>query len=303
MINSILLSLNILLAPSGLHAIQDVSSLAARLTGMTAVSGFEQAMSDSLIQLLPGAQRDRAGNVIAILGDGQPVRAAVCPMDEPGYVVGGIQEEGYVTLRRVGSGIPPYFDQGHAGHRVTIWGGSEPVPAVVSIPSTHLRRGRSGGSESMFDVDEMYLDLGATSPDDVGSRGVRLLNPVALEKQPHRYGESLLSGLHAGQRSACAALIAAHRDAPRLTGSLVVAFTVESRIGHRGVYTLLNGYGPFESTLLVAYHGPRQMEDGFGDVVRMGVETRYTGWQVETVDLTELQPLVRSIREWMRGTQ
>ncbi len=47
-----------------------LSHLALRLSGMTAVTGYEQRMVDSLVTLLPGAARDRAGNAVLVLGAG-----------------------------------------------------------------------------------------------------------------------------------------------------------------------------------------------------------------------------------------
>jgi len=43
-----------------------------RFAGMTAVTGYEQAMTDSLLALLPGSTRDRIGNVTLTLGRGAP---------------------------------------------------------------------------------------------------------------------------------------------------------------------------------------------------------------------------------------
>src|ERR1700756_4080979 len=69
---------------------QSVDQLALRLASMTAVTGLEQAMTDSLLGLLPGSTRDRAGNVTLTLGQGAPKRLLQCPLDEVGYVVGDI---------------------------------------------------------------------------------------------------------------------------------------------------------------------------------------------------------------------
>src|SRR5439155_825436 len=77
-----------------------VDGMALRFASMTAVTGFEQAMGDSLLALLPGSSRDRLGNVTLALGHGAPRRLATCGLDEAGYVVGGITDGGYLTLRR-----------------------------------------------------------------------------------------------------------------------------------------------------------------------------------------------------------
>src|SRR2546422_7895793 len=79
-----------------------VADLAVRLSAMTAVSGYEQAVTDSLVALLPGSTKDRAGNVVLTLGRGAPKRLAVCPLDEPVYGAGNISDDGYITLLRVG---------------------------------------------------------------------------------------------------------------------------------------------------------------------------------------------------------
>ena len=44
-------------------AVQNPESLSVRFAGMTAVTGYEQSMTDSLLALLPGSSRDRIGNV------------------------------------------------------------------------------------------------------------------------------------------------------------------------------------------------------------------------------------------------
>ncbi len=83
-------------------ALQDPESLSVRFAGMTAITGYEQAVTDSLLTLLPGSTRDRAGNVTLTLGRGAPRRLVYCNLDEVGYVVGNITDDGYILLRRVG---------------------------------------------------------------------------------------------------------------------------------------------------------------------------------------------------------
>ena len=130
------------LLPAGAQA-QRLDSLVARVGNMSAVTGLEDAMADTLVTMLPNAHRDRAGNVIQVRGTGEPVRVAACPMDEIGYVVGSITEEGYLALRRVGgTNVGPLYDQFLEGHRVTVFGRNRPVPGVVGVKSTHLTRGR-----------------------------------------------------------------------------------------------------------------------------------------------------------------
>src|SRR6266571_1513219 len=151
-----------------LSAQGDVDRLALRFASMTAVTGLEQAMVDSLQALFPGSTRDHAGNVTLTLGQGSPKRLFACPLDEVGYVVGNILPDGFLLLRRVGGGgrtAPPLLDQELEGHRVTVFGTRSAVPGVVAVKSTHLTRGRvaSGAPDPAFTVDNAYVDVGAAS--------------------------------------------------------------------------------------------------------------------------------------------
>src|SRR5438094_5418004 len=222
---------------------QDVDRLAVRFAGMTAVTGLERAMTDSLTALLPGSTRDRVGNVTLTLGQGEPKRLLSCPLDEVGYVVGNILPDGFLLLRRVGGGprlAYPLFDQQLEGERVTVFGVRGPVSGVVAVRSTHLTRGRGGpGSpDPVFTVDNAFVDIGAGSAAEVQRLGVAVLAPVSLWKQPHVYGDRLLAAPAAGRRAACAALATATLVKPSVPCTVLIPFTTHSLYaGNAGLET------------------------------------------------------------------
>ena len=281
----------------------DPAPLAVRLAGMTAVTGYEQRMVDSILTLLPGATRDRAGNAVLRLGAGAPARLVACPLDEPGYVVGGIRDDGWLTLHRVPGRVPPLVDQQLEGQRVTVWGARGAVPAVVAVRSVHLTRGR-GGAEAPFTADAAYVDLGAMNRAQVAAAGVALLAPVALAKRPHLYGDSLLAAPVAGRRAGCAALVAAAHDARPAAGTTVIAFVVEQNLSRRGLLTAMHEYGPFTQTLLVDPDSTAIRDAGdLGTVARERLAVRYAGTPVETVPLHEVTALAGRLRQWIGGGQ
>jgi putative aminopeptidase FrvX len=269
-----------------LSLVQNPESLAVRFSAMTAVTGYEQAMTDSLLTLLPGSSRDRIGNVTLTLGRGAPKRLVSCALDEIGYAVGNITDDGYLTLRRVGGGarLYPLFDQQLEGERVTLFGRRGPVPGVVAVRSTHLTRGRPTGNEAPFTVDNAYVDVGATSRADVSALGLQLLTPLSLAKRPHHYGDRLLAAPNAGRRSACAALAAAALSRPRVRGTLVVAFTVQS------LYADTAGLKAVK-----ALQGP------FDDARQLVVPARFSDTAVETIALADVEALVRDVVQWIGG--
>ena len=292
----------------------DPGVLAERFTRMTAVTGFEQAALDSVQALIPGARRDRAGNVVVDRGNG-PATLIVCPFDEVGYVVGGIRDDGWLTLRRVGARAPnAIWDQSHEGQRVTVWGRRGALPAVSGVRSTHLTRGRTT-NDAPFTVDDAVVDIGASSAAEARTAGAELLSPVAKLKQVTRYGAGLLAGPSAGRRSACAALVsAAAYGFAAAPGRIVVAFAVEQEQGQRGVRTLMNLAGPFARTIIVdggagaagaiversdttiTRSNPR-----LGAVTRLWLPTRNTGTPVETVSLADVDSLRARVTRTIAG--
>lgn len=295
------------------------ADLVLRLAGMTAVTGYEQAMADTLLTLLPGATRDRAGNVVLVRGSGAPRRLAACPMDETGYVVGRVRPDGYLTLRRspaTDAPIPPLFDQQLEGQRVTVFGRQGPVPGVVAVRSVHLTRGRvtsAASGEAPFSVDQALVDVGAASDSVVAALGVGMLAPVALAKRPHRYGTDRVAAPWAGRRAACAALLSAARAAPgKQKGTTVIAFLAQQRLGAHGLLALATARGPFDATRIADAAGAPQPLASRGDppagpvaalgrVDRWELPVAYLGTPVESVSLHDVDRLSGTIAAWLRG--
>ena len=160
------------------------------------------------------------------------------------------------------------------------------MPGVVAVRSTHLTRGRPGGNEAAFTVDNAFVDVGASSRDEVLALGISILTPMSIAKRPHRYGDRLLAAPIAGRRAACAALASAALSKPRVRGTVVVAFTVQSLYADSaGLKTLQNTQGPFADSRLVM------------------VQSKFPDTTVETVALREVDALVADIVRWIGGGQ
>jgi hypothetical protein len=294
-----------------------VTSLAIRLSSWTAVTGYEQAAVDTILKLLPRSVRDRAGSARFQQAGGSVKRLVACPLDEPGYVVGGIQDDGYLRLRRVGRPPFPLFDQQLEGHRVTIYGRT-PRPGVVAVRSIHLTRGREPVSQAPFTVDDAYVDVGAVSRAQAGALGIRVLAPVTLTKRPHQYGNRLLAAPMVGRRVACAALLVAVQQsllrAKALPG-FTAGFVVEQGLSQRGLTTLAHTAGPFEETILLDGRAGRlgHLEEaapdstvpaaGLGKVHLWPLPVSYAGTAVETVSLDDADSLRSKLMKWIGADQ
>lgn len=278
------------------------AALPERFAAFTAVTGFEQAVVDTLLGgLLPGATRDRSGSAVLVLGSGAPRRLIACPLDEPGWVVGGVGPDGYLTLRRAPGRLPsPLFDQQLEGHRVTLYGRRGPVAGVVGVRSIHLTRGRESGPDQPFGVDDARVDVGAAGARQVGALGVGVLTPVSLTKKPLRYGSDLLASPAAGRRVACAALVLAAVEARPRAGTVVVAFVTEQNLSQRGLRTVRHTQGPFaEERMVDGAAGvpglPRESAEGWALPAAFGTTA------VETVSLAGADSLRARLARWIEG--
>jgi hypothetical protein len=140
-----------------------------------------------------------------------------------------------------------------------------------------------------------------------------VLAPVAREKRPQRYGDGLLAAPSAGRRAACAALVAAARNAAP-AGRVVVAFTVEQQLSLRGLLTVMDLEGPFDRTILLdgragALGAPIEAADSaatarrpaLGRVSRLELPVKYAGTGVETVSLADVRALATRLAVELGG--
>jgi putative aminopeptidase FrvX len=218
-----------------------------RLGTTPAVSGYEQQLVEEIRSQLGGlpAKTDNMGNLLVTIGSGSPQRLIVTPLDEPGYVVSGITPDGYLRVQRLPQAAPnAVFDLLHAAQPVTIsTRKGQQVSGVVAGLSVHLQPARLNGPK-MAHPDEMYVDIGASSREEVRAAGVDLLDPISLNSQAHPLANSQLTAPAVGDRFGCIALVNflnnLERNKAQVSGTLTVAFITEQWAGGRGLDRILH---------------------------------------------------------------
>ncbi len=214
------------------------------LDGTIAISGYEKPLVERLSsQLAPfHPQVDNIGDVVVTLGSGAPHRLLVTGIDEPGFVVSAITDDGYLRVQRLPQGgLAPMFNELYSAQPVKIGttaGGW--IDGVVAGLSVHLAPGRANPPKSN-DLDEMYIDIGAFSADEVRKAGVDVLSPIAISRSLFNLADAEFAGAAVGDRFGAAALLEIVRqiDRAQLKGTLTVAFVVQQRTGARGLQRIL----------------------------------------------------------------
>jgi putative aminopeptidase FrvX len=316
----------LLLAASPASA--DTADRLQQLIAVPGVSGYEQQVREAIEMLLPSAARVRAdnlGNIVLRTGNGVPHTLIVAPLDEPGFVVSAVTDEGYLRVHRPGPGVGIRLGaQFFIGQPVFVRTASGAlVPGVTATPSSHLRALHDPASEARIkSIDDLWIDVGADTRGEVEKLGIRLLDSMTLRDRGHRIGGARVSGVAATSRAAALALAEMVRRSPGrgATGSVTLAWVTQAEYGHRGLLRLLETMTPDRVIVLRGAPNPGEHprgaigELGAGPIVRDGginlpdkwkalpvrtvhVPVMFAQTPVETVDAADVDALA----EWVAG--
>jgi putative aminopeptidase FrvX len=192
--------------------------LTASLFDVPSPTGYEEPMVEVIKGILPAGSQTMRDNLGSLYWKRkkQKSRIAVCTsMDEAGYFVSGIDQQGYLRLDKAVSG-PPLIDSYHLGHQVIVWTEKGPVEGVLALPSLHIL---SSGVRQTFQekpsLDLAYVDIGVNSAEGAREKGAALLDAVTPERELIRLAGSKIAGHSLGLKL-CIALVL---DAARRSGA------------------------------------------------------------------------------------
>lgn len=224
---------------------------------LTAITGRETAATEFLRSQLAGlpVQQNALGNLTVTIGSGSPRRLFVVPVDEPGYVITQIQENGYLRIAPVSSNNRSFIqDQYLEGHKCLIQTRNGPVFGAITVPSSHFDgiRPEPVSQRPPFTWHDAFIDVGAANPAEVAAQGIQLMDPVLPEKNPVILQNSYLAA--PGARTTFGALSLA--DAARQVaanpgrGTTVFAWTTLGLLNGKGLESLVNTQDPFDEVYL-----------------------------------------------------
>ena len=254
---------------------------------MAGVSGFEGAVRD----IIAGELRDCcditeavSGNLVCRMkgcSDG-PVVALLAHMDEIGFMVQGITPDGFLLIVPLGG----WWNHTLPSQRVLVHTrDGRRIPGQIGTRPPHLLP--ESQRRQVMDNESLFIDIGASSAEDVAACGIRIGCAVAPDVQlqplevPHRW-----MGKAFDNRAGVYCMIEVMRRlaGEKLECSLMAIGTVQEEVGTRGARAL-------EQTpdLAIVLEGP-PADDTFGQsgVCRQGVLGK--GVQVRLFDPTNITP-------------
>lgn len=209
-----------------------------------AVSGYESQLGSRIRAAMEKFHPvvDNLGDVTVTVGSGSPHRLMVTPIDEPGFIVSGITDDGYLRLQRLPQGgLPPVFNELYSAQPVKVETSSGKwIDGVVAGLSVHLQPGRVNPPR-LTDLENIYVDIGASSAAEARKAGVDNLSPISINRRLFELGYGKLAGASVGDRFGAAALVELSRelDPSKVKGTLTVAFVVQQWTGARGLQRIL----------------------------------------------------------------
>jgi len=206
--------------------ISEAQAVLAPLVESYGVSGAEGPVREAVKRLLPAwavPSTDTAGNLVVRVGQGGPVVVFIAHLDEIGFRVTGIRDDGALELETRGGFFPSLF---------------EAKPALA-----HTDQGDIAGvfmpRDSGFTrrtPPPLRVDIGTSSRAATAARGVRPGTTVTMPKQYVRLTGTRATGRSFDDRVGSAAqLIALRRlDRAALKHQVVFIWSVREEIGLEG---------------------------------------------------------------------
>jgi putative aminopeptidase FrvX len=154
-----------------------IESLLKELTESDGVAGYEAETSRVIkkhFEPLGEILEDKLGSLICRKKSlaQEPKVILVGHMDEIGFMVKLITKEGFVRFTPLGG----WWDQVLLGHRVRIRTNKGSILGVIGAKPPHLLSEEE--RKKVSEKKDMYIDIGATSQQEVEDAGVRVGDPI-----------------------------------------------------------------------------------------------------------------------------
>ena len=270
----------------------------------------EQAAATLARTLGSGWSADRNGNLVRRVGTGSPRRVIACGLDFPSYVVSQVTSDGYLRVRRTGTASHPLWDQFHEAQRVAVLTGRGSVPGVVAVANGHFAQQHRADTLAAT-MDDLWIDVGASSAAEVSQAGVSLLDPITIDRPAWTF-EGFAAGPAAGARAGCAA-IAAAATGQVSAGETIFVISSQRSYSWLGLSQLLARLGRIQVLALVndgVEAGAAQGRGGRGGgrggpptprasiadtTIMITPRVRYARTMVETIHSTDARELLRQV--------
>lgn len=218
-------------------SLDDVRSVLAPLIETYGVSGAEGPVRDAVSRMLPSwasATTDSAGDLIVSVGEGAPLVVFVAHLDEIGFEITAIRDDGTLELKQRGGFFLSLFEAQpalvHTGERI--------------IPGVFMPRDSVGATPRRTPA-PFRADVGGGSAAEVAAMGIRVGHTLTMPKQFVPLAGTRATGRSFDDRVGCTALVLALRrlDPSRLKHRIIFVWSVREETGLEGARVVADALG------------------------------------------------------------
>ncbi|MBQ7950582.1 MAG: M42 family metallopeptidase [Clostridia bacterium] len=206
----------------------DFLTLLETLTQQNGTSGYEDEVREFITHTLTEYgipyYQDRLGNVIVEQGENPHRLALFSHMDEVGFGVRGITEDGRIKFAPIGG----VTDKILFSTPVSV--GKNKINGVIGNIPKHLQEKKT---EQEIKIADMFIDIGATSKEQA-AQWVRIGEPIYWQSDFVRFGDGLIKAKALDDRAGVAVILSLLLQKKY---SFTAVFTTREEIGIIGAKT------------------------------------------------------------------
>jgi putative aminopeptidase FrvX len=214
----------------------NLPQLLGRLDAVSGVSGDESAVADLIAAELADHhdrhESDALGNHFFVHtgAEGAPTVMLCAHMDELGFIVQHVEDEGFVRIAPIGF----HDDRMVIDQDLRIHGRKGPVDGVTGAKPAHVLTPED--AKKAIALDEMFVDVGTSSRAETEALGVGVGDLVTFARESGMLnGTRVFTGKAVDDRSGCAVMIEVIRRLSKGGGATVWATAaVQEELGIRG---------------------------------------------------------------------
>jgi putative aminopeptidase FrvX len=221
-------------------SMQSTLSLLQQLTGASGISGHEKPVREILIREISAFAdpvTDRMGSVSFTAGTSRPKLLFLAHMDEIGFIVSDICDNGTLKLQKVGGWDPSTLQSSPV--EITNTHGEKLFGVIGSTPVHYQKDG--GGK---LDVEDLFVDIGSGSKTETMEHfAVRLGSPITpISHFIHSEKNNRVFAKAFDDRIGCCVIAELGRtiDPKTLSNTVVLTGGVQEELGLRGASVLAN---------------------------------------------------------------
>lgn len=208
--------------------------------------GIEEALIKQIVDNVSYKEADvkvdNMNNLIisCIHGEELPTVVLSAHMDEPGFIITDITDDGYLKFETIGDIKPSDI----ISKKIKIG----ELTGIISLKAIHLTTKEE--REKLTKISDLLIDVGA----ETKSEACKIARPgdyCSFEQTYSRFGEGLFKGKALSSRSGCKALIDIINNNKFSNLNLVCIFATQKEVASRGARVALNSVSDVNFAIIV----------------------------------------------------